>query len=62
MLTFAFERMTRALSFVRGHFPLIIGAGGVVLIALGLLIITGEFTVLNAQANSVIQGTGLEGI
>jgi cytochrome c-type biogenesis protein len=62
VLTFAFERMTRALSFVRGHFPLIIGAGGVVLIALGLLIITGEFTVLNAQANSVIQGTGLEGI
>ena len=30
------------------------------MIALGLLILTGEFTVLNAQANSWLQGTGLD--
>jgi hypothetical protein len=29
------------------------------MIALGLLIITGEFTILNAKANSLLQGTGL---
>ena len=28
------------------------------MIALGLLILTGEFTILNAKANSLLQGTG----
>jgi hypothetical protein len=31
----------------------------VVMILLGVLIVTGEFTVLNAKANSLLQGTGL---
>ena len=60
LIALAFERMTTALSVVKRHFPLIIGIGGAVMITLGLLILTGEFTVLNAKANSLLQGTGLE--
>jgi cytochrome c-type biogenesis protein len=59
LIALAFERMTNALAVVKRHFPVIIGVGGVVMIALGLLILTGEFTILNAQANTWLQGTGL---
>ncbi len=59
LIALAFERATNALAVVKRHFPVIIGAGGVVMIALGVLILTGEFTVLNAQANTWLQGTGL---
>ena len=59
-IALAFERATGALAVVKRHFSVIVGVGGVVMIALGLLIVTGEFTVLNAQANSWLQGTGLD--
>lgn len=55
----AFERMTNAFTHVKRHFPLIIAAGGAVLVAMGVLILTGEFTILNAKANALLQGTGL---
>jgi cytochrome c-type biogenesis protein len=58
VIAFAFEHMTRALSLLRQHFPLIIGTGGAVLIVLGLLIVTGEFTVLN----SYVQDSGFTGV
>jgi cytochrome c-type biogenesis protein len=58
-IALAFERMSGALAVVKRHFPVIVGVGGAVMIALGLLIVTGEFTVLNSQANSLLQGTGL---
>jgi cytochrome c-type biogenesis protein len=58
-LALAFERASNSLAVVKRHFPLVIGAGGVIMIGLGLLILTGEFTVLNAQANQLLQGTGL---
>jgi cytochrome c-type biogenesis protein len=60
LIALAFERMTNALAVVKRHFPVIIGIGGAVMIVLGVLIITGEFTVLNSQANSWLQGTGLD--
>jgi cytochrome c-type biogenesis protein len=60
LLTLAFERVTGALAVVKRHFPVVIGLGGAVMIALGLLILTGEFTVLNSQANSLLHGTGLD--
>jgi cytochrome c-type biogenesis protein len=47
-IALAFERMSGALAVVKRHFPVIVGVGGAVMIALGLLIVTGEFTVLNA--------------
>ncbi len=60
LIALAFERMTNALTVVKRHFPVIIATGGVVMIGLGLLILTGEFTVLNAKANLLLQGTGLD--
>ena len=59
-IALAFERMTLALGVVKRHFPVIIGVGGAVMIILGVMIITGEFTTLNNQANEWLQGTGLE--
>jgi cytochrome c-type biogenesis protein len=60
LIAVAFERMTGALAVVKRHFPVIIGIGGAVMIVLGVLIVTGEFTVLNAEANKLLQGTGLD--
>ena len=59
LIALAFERMTNALTVVKRHFPVIIGIGGAVMIVLGVLILTGDFTVLNAKANTLLQGTGL---
>lgn len=59
LIALAFERMTNALTVVKRHFPVIIAVGGAVMVTLGLLIVTGEFTTLNAQANELLQGTGL---
>jgi len=61
LIALAFERMTNALAVVKRHFPLIIAAGGVVMIVLGVLILTGEFTVLNARANELTGSLGLSG-
>src|SRR6267378_1180718 len=52
VIALAFERMTDTLAVVKRHFPVIIGIGGVVMIALGVLILTGEFTVLNSWVSS----------
>jgi cytochrome c-type biogenesis protein len=60
LIAVAFERVSGALAIVRRHFPVIIFIGGAVMIALGVLIVTGEFQLLNAQANSWLQGTGLD--
>ncbi|MGH2832965.1 MAG: cytochrome c biogenesis CcdA family protein [Solirubrobacteraceae bacterium] len=57
-IALAFERMTSALAIIKRHFPLIIGLGGAIMITLGVLILTGEFTILNARANELLQGTG----
>jgi cytochrome c-type biogenesis protein len=60
LIALAFERMTNALAVVKRHFPVLIGVGGAVMIVLGVLILTGEFTVLNSEANKLLQGTGLD--
>jgi cytochrome c-type biogenesis protein len=60
LIALAFERMTSALVVVKRHFPVIIATGGAVMIVLGVLILTGEFTILNSHANELLQGTGLE--
>lgn len=60
LIALAFERMTDALAVVKRHFPVIIGVGGAVMIVLGVLMVTGEFTTLNSQANQLLQGTGLD--
>jgi cytochrome c-type biogenesis protein len=47
----AFGTATSAFTIVKRHYPLVIGAGGAVLIAMGILIWTGEFTQLNVTVS-----------
>jgi len=58
LIALAFERMTSALAVVKRHFPVIIALGGVVMITLGVLILTGEFTVLNTWASKAAPWQG----
>lgn len=56
---FAFGTVTSALAVVKRHYPVVIGLGGVVLIGMGVLIWTGEFTQLNVTVNGWLQSLGL---
>jgi cytochrome c-type biogenesis protein len=60
LIALAFERMTNTLALIKRHYPMIVAIGGAVMIATGVLILTGQFTVLNAEANTLLQGTGLD--
>jgi cytochrome c-type biogenesis protein len=63
LIALAFERMTNVLTVVKRHFPLIIGIGGAVMIVLGVLIVTGEFTVLNSWVSKNLPlGNWQEGV
>jgi cytochrome c-type biogenesis protein len=55
----AFGRMTVVFTAVKRHFPVVIFIGGTVLIAMGVLIWTNEFTVLNAHAQTALQSVGI---
>ncbi len=55
----AFGTATSAMTVVKRHYPVVIGAGGVVLISMGVLIWTGEFTQLNITVNHWLQTLGL---
>lgn len=55
----AFTRMTTAFDVVKRHYAVIMAAGGVVLIATGVLIWTGEFFRLNSEAQDLLDGAGL---
>ena len=55
----AFGTVTSALAVVRRHYPVVIGAGGLVLIGMGVLIWTGEFTQLNITVNHWLNTLGL---
>ena len=58
LIAVAFERMTQALVIVKRHFPVIIAFGGAVLIVLGALIVSGEFTILNSYVNRALPFPG----
>jgi cytochrome c-type biogenesis protein len=55
----AFGKATAALAIVKRHYPVVIGMGGAVLIGMGVLIWTGEFTQLNITVNHWLQTLGL---
>ncbi|MBV9817712.1 MAG: cytochrome c biogenesis protein CcdA [Solirubrobacterales bacterium] len=55
----AFGTATAAFAVIKRHYPLVIGVGGAVLIAMGVLIWTGEFTQLNVQVSHWLQTLGL---
>ena len=55
----AFGKATAAFGLVKRHYPIVIGAGGLVLISMGILIWTGEFTQLNITVNRWLGSLGL---
>ena len=55
----AFGQATAFFGVIKRHYPIVIGLGGVVLIGMGILIITGEFTTLNIKVNNWLQTLGL---
>ena len=55
----AFGKVTSALAVVRRHYAVVIGAGGLVLIGMGVLIWTGEFTQMNITVNHWLNTLGL---
>jgi cytochrome c-type biogenesis protein len=55
----AFDRMTRVFGWVQRHYGVIVFTGGAVLIAMGVLIWTGELGVLNNQAQSGLHSLGI---
>jgi len=56
----AFSRMTTAFAAVKRHYQAIVATGGVILIAMGVLIWTGELTQLNVEAQRVLSELGLD--
>jgi cytochrome c-type biogenesis protein len=55
----AFGTATSFFGVIKRHYAVIIGLGGVVLIGMGILIWTGEFTQLNIHVNNWLQSLGL---
>jgi cytochrome c-type biogenesis protein len=55
----AFTRMTTAFDVVKRHYPVIMAAGGVILIAMGVLIWTGELFRLNSEVQGFFDDVGL---
>jgi cytochrome c-type biogenesis protein len=56
----AFSRMTTAFAVVKRHYQAIVATGGLILIAMGVLIWTGQMTQLNAEAQSWMSSLGLD--
>jgi cytochrome c-type biogenesis protein len=55
----AFSRMTTAFAFVKRHYSAVIATGGVILIGMGILFLTGEFFRLNIEAQKLTTELGL---
>ena len=56
----AFSSMTRAFAFVKRHYAVIVAAGGAILVVMGVLIVTGELTKLNIEAQQLLNNLGLD--
>jgi cytochrome c-type biogenesis protein len=54
-----FSRMTTAFDAVKRHYAVIIGAGGAILIVMGVLVYTGELFQLNIEAQKLLDSVGL---
>jgi cytochrome c-type biogenesis protein len=55
----AFSRMTTAFAVIKRHYAVVMAAGGAILIAMGILILTGGFTDLNVQAQKWTTDLGI---
>jgi cytochrome c-type biogenesis protein len=56
----AFSRMTTAFAVVKRHYQAIVAVGGVILIAMGVLIWTGEIFQLNIEIQNWAEGLGID--
>ncbi len=56
----AFSRMTTAFAVIKRHYSAIVATGGAILIAMGVLIWTGELTQLNVEAQRWLSELGLD--
>lgn len=56
----AFSKMTSAFAVIKRHYGVVIMVGGLVLIAMGILIWTGELSRINIEIQQWSQETGLD--
>jgi cytochrome c-type biogenesis protein len=56
----AFQRMATVFDVVKRHYAAIVAVGGLILIAMGVLILTGEFFQLNIEAQKLTNELGLD--
>jgi cytochrome c-type biogenesis protein len=56
----AFDRATTAFGWIRDRYLLVTAVSGCVLVAMGVLILTGELTQLNVQAQRALSNLGLD--
>lgn len=56
----AFDRATSAFAWIRNRYLLVTAVSGCVLIAMGVLILTGELTELNVRAQRALSDLGLD--
>ena len=56
----AFSQMTTAFAVVKRHYQAIVAVGGLILIAMGILIWTGELSQLNTEVINWMEGLGLD--
>jgi cytochrome c-type biogenesis protein len=56
----AFSRATTAFAVVKRHYQAIVATGGLILIAMGILIWTGQLTMLNSEAESWLSSLGFD--
>jgi cytochrome c-type biogenesis protein len=55
----AFSRMTTAFAVVKRHYQAIVAVGGLILIAMGILILNGNLTQLNIEAQNWLESSGV---
>ena len=55
----AFNRATVAFRWLRDHYLIVTGISGAILIGMGVLLLTGELTTLNTEAQRLLQKIGL---
>jgi cytochrome c-type biogenesis protein len=56
----AFSRMTTAFTVVKRHYQLIVAIGGVILIAMGFLILNNDLTQLNSEVQTWAEELGID--
>jgi cytochrome c-type biogenesis protein len=56
----AFDRATTAFRWIREHYVIITAVSGAVLIGMGILMVSGELTRLNSEAQNLLESVGLD--